>query len=44
MGGLLVSALAITVVNAIFHFAVNSHRMGLSGHGPDALDLTSPSV
>ena len=34
MGGLLVSALAITVVNALFHFAVQSHRMGLYGHGP----------
>jgi len=34
MGGLLVSALAITVVNAVFQFTVHSHRMGLYGHGP----------
>src|SRR6185369_10424496 len=33
-GGLLVSALAITVVNAVFHFSVHSHRMGLYGNGP----------
>src|SRR6476660_9384935 len=33
-GGLLVSAAAITVVNACFYMAVNSHRMGFYGHGP----------
>jgi putative membrane protein len=33
-GGLLVSAAAITLVNAVFYMAINSHRMGLYGHGP----------
>ena len=34
MGGLLVSAAVITVVNGLFHMAVHSHRMGFYGTGP----------
>jgi putative membrane protein len=34
MGGLLVSAGAITFVNAAFQVAMNAHRMGLYGPGP----------
>jgi putative membrane protein len=33
-GGLLVSAAVITLVNAFFYMAVNSHRMGFNGHLP----------
>jgi putative membrane protein len=33
-GGLLLSAAAITVVNAVFYVAINSHRMGFYGHAP----------
>ena len=33
LGGLLVSAAVITLVNGLFHMALNGHRMGLYAHG-----------
>ena len=32
-GGLLASSAVITLVNAVFYMAINSHRMGFYGHG-----------
>ena len=44
MGGLLASAAVITLVNGVFHVAVNSHRLGLSRRRSDALDLSPEGV